>query len=198
MVPVNFKGLFDAVEEQAIDLFYANPGVYSCVGVEKGAQPLVTITSRLTVRGHTYDLDVFGGVMFARADNDDINGVKDLHDKVIGAGAISMIMAAQLQFYEMEVAGLSYVMDPKQVVFTGNQDDVVNGVLNGEFDAGFVRTDQIERTTDAYGNAINPEVFKVIEPKIYVLDDGNLFPFLHSTDIYPEVRELMWIGFKVL
>ena len=25
-----------------------------------------------------------------------------------------------------------------------------------------------------------------IEPKIFVLDDGNLFPFLHSTDIYPE------------
>ena len=25
-----------------------------------------------------------------------------------------------------------------------------------------------------------------IAPKIYVLDNGELFPFLHSTDIYPE------------
>ena len=110
MVPVNFKGLFDSVESQEVDLFFADPGIYSCVGVEQGAQPLATIVSRLTVRGHTYDLDVFGGVMFARADNDDINGVVDLRDKVIGAGAISMIMAAQLQFYEMGIAGLSYVM----------------------------------------------------------------------------------------
>ena len=114
MVPVNFKGLFDSVESQEVDLFFADPGIYSCVGVEQGAQPLATIVSRLTVRGHTYDLDVFGGVMFARADNDDINGVVDLRDKVIGAGAISMIMAAQLQFYEMGIAGLSYVMVRKR------------------------------------------------------------------------------------
>ena len=110
MVPVNFQGLFDSVESQEADLFYADPGIYSCVGVEQGAQPLATIVSRLTVRGHMYDLDVFGGVMFVRADNDEINGVVDLRDKVIGAGAISMIMAAQLQFYEMGLAGLSYVM----------------------------------------------------------------------------------------
>lgn len=95
-------------------------------------------------------------------------------------------MAAQLQFYEMEKAGMSYVMDPKQVAFTGNQFDVVNGVLDGEFDVGFVRTDQIERTVDHDGNAIDPDLFKVIEPNIHILDDGNLFPFLHSTDIYPE------------
>lgn len=106
MKPVNFQGLFDAVETEEIDFFYANPGIYSCVGVETGAQPLVTIVSRLDVRGYSYDLDVFGGVMFARADNDGVKGILDLKDKVIGAGAISMIMAAQLQFYEMEVAGL--------------------------------------------------------------------------------------------
>lgn len=110
MVPVNFQGLFDAVEEEAVDLFYANPGIYSCVGVEDGAQPLATVVSRLTVRGHTYDLDVVGGVMFTRADNDEITGVTSLADKVIGAGGISMMMAAQLQFHEMDVAGLSYVM----------------------------------------------------------------------------------------
>ena len=65
-----------------------------------------------------------GGVIAVRADNNEINSILDLKDKVIGAGAISMIMAAQLQFYEMEMAGLSYVNDPKQVVFTGNQFDV--------------------------------------------------------------------------
>ena len=44
----------------------------------------------------------------------------------------------------------------------------------------------IKRTKDANDNIINPDNFKIIEPKIYVLDDGTLFPFLHSTDIYPE------------
>jgi ABC-type phosphate/phosphonate transport system substrate-binding protein len=60
-----------------------------------------------------------------------------------------------LQFYEMEMAGMSYTMDPKQVVFTGNQRDVVQGVLDGDFDVGFVRTDQIERHIDADGNSLN-------------------------------------------
>lgn len=72
--------------------------------------------------------------MFARADNDEISNIEDFRDKVIGAGGIDMLMAAQLQFYEMEQAGLSYVMDPQQVVFTGNQDEVVIGVLDGKFD----------------------------------------------------------------
>lgn len=97
MRPVDFQELFDAVEKEEVDFFYANPGIYSCVGVEQGAQPLATIVSRLGVRGHVYDLDVFGGVMFARADNDEVTSISDLRDKIVGAGAISMIMAAQLQ-----------------------------------------------------------------------------------------------------
>jgi len=186
MTPVNFQGLFDSVENEEVDFVFANPGIYSCIGVEQGAQPLATVISRLEVRGHTYDLDVYGGVMFTRVDNDEVNGVSDLRDKIIGGGGISDLMGTQLQFYEMNAAGLSYVMDPKQVVFTGNQDKVVQGVIDGEFDVGFVRTDQIERSKDVYGNTIDPELFKIIEPKIFVLDNGELFPFLHSTDIYPE------------
>jgi hypothetical protein len=156
--PIEFEMVpydFDAVYEEEVDFFYANPAVYSCIGVEVGAQPLATTISRLDVRGHEYDLDVYGGVIFTQADNDEINGVRDLKDKIIGAGAISNLMAAQLQFYEMERAGMSYVMDPKQVVFTENQVDVVQGVLDGTFDVGFVRTGQIERHKDAKGKTIN-------------------------------------------
>ncbi|CAB9502908.1 activated protein kinase catalytic subunit alpha-1 [Seminavis robusta] len=186
MVPVTFQELFDKVATEDIDFFYANPGIFSCVGTEVGAQPIATIVSRLEVRGHEYELDVFGGVIFTRADNDDINTIQDLQDKIIGAGAMSQVMAGQVQFYEMLKAGMSYIMDPKQVVFAYDQTKLVHGVLDREFDVGFVRTDTIERTKDANGNTLDPDLFKVIEPKIFVLDDGNLFPFLHSTDIYPE------------
>lgn len=91
-----------------------------------------------------------------------------------------------MQIYEMGRAGLSYVNDPKQVVFTDNQYDIVNGVLDGIYDVGFVRTNQIEITTDSAGEFLDPDLFKVIDPKIFVMDDGELFPFLHSTDILPE------------
>jgi hypothetical protein len=87
----------------------------------------VTTVARLEVRGRTFDLDVFGGVIATQADNDEINSILDLKDKIIGAGSISMVNAAQTQFYQMVRAGMSYVMDPKQVVFTHNQIEVVDG-----------------------------------------------------------------------
>ena len=74
----------------------------------------------------------------------------------------------------------------EQIVFTGNQFDVVEKVLSGEFYVGFVRTDQIEGHMDAEGRPIDPGLFKTLQPKIHILDDESLFPFLHSTDIYPE------------
>lgn len=51
---------------------------------------------------------------------------------------------------------------------------------------GFARTNEIELAKDSYSNSVDPDLFKVISPKVHILDDGNLFPFLHSTDIYPE------------
>lgn len=91
-----------------------------------------------------------------------------------------------MQIYEMGKAGLSYVNEPKQVVFTKDQVDIVRGVISGRFDVGFIRTNQIELTRDEDGDLIDPKLFKIIEPKIHVMDDGELFPFLHSTDIFPE------------
>ena len=57
--------------------------------------------------------------MLALADNDEIESVKDLKDKVIGALAISDFAGAQVQFYVMVQNGMDYIMDPKQVIFTG-------------------------------------------------------------------------------
>jgi guanylate cyclase len=186
VVPKYFDGIFEAIENDEMDFLYANPGVYSCIGTQVGATALATVVNRLDVRGRTFDLDVYGGVIAVRHDNDEINSIADLKEKVIGAGAIIDLMGGQMQIYEMGKAGMSYVNDPKQVVFTRDQTAVVHGLLDGRFDAGFVRTDQIELTKDADGNLVDPDLFKIIEPKIHVMDSGDLFPFLHSTDIFPE------------
>lgn len=186
VVPNNFGELFTAIENEEVDFFYANPGVYSCIGTQVGATALATVIKRVEVRGSTYDLDVYGGVIAVRDDNDEINNIADLKNQIIGAGAIIDLMGGQLQIYEMEKAGMSFVNDPEQVIFTMDQADVVRGVLSGRFDVGFVRTDQISLTKDEDGNSIDPDRFKIIEPKTYVMESGELFPFLHSTDVYPE------------
>ena len=127
----------------------------------------------------------FGGVIAVRADNHEINTIQDLKGKVIGAAAISSFGGGQMQFREMQNAGLSYINDPKQLVFTGDQGAIVNGVINGNFDVGFVRTDQIERTKDADGLPIDRSLLKVLQPQNDTIN-GVPFPFTASTRLYPE------------
>lgn len=187
LVAMQFEEIFQAIDAGEIDFIFANPGTYSCVGVERGAQPLATKISRLFARNRVYDLDGFGGVIFTRADNEAINTLQDLKDKVVAAGHISVLMGGQAEIYEMEKAGLSHVMSPKQMVFTGDQFKVVQGVYDGTYDVGFVRTYMIEQTKDAQtGELIDTDLFKVLEPKFHDLPDGDLFPFMHTTEIYPE------------
>jgi hypothetical protein len=63
----------------------------------------------------------------------------------------------------------------------------VQGLLDGLWDVAFVRTGQVERTIDpATGEIIDPSLVKVLEPRIQVMDNGELFPFLHSTPVFPE------------
>lgn len=62
----------------------------------------------------------------------------------------------QTQLYEMHRAGLSYVADPLQMVFTSDERKTVQGVLDGDFEVGMARTDQIERHTDENGEHIDP------------------------------------------
>ncbi|CAB9524010.1 activated protein kinase catalytic subunit alpha-1 [Seminavis robusta] len=191
--PIEFKmvptmdPLRDWVDKNAdVDFMYSDTGLYSCIGTEIGGQPLGTTISHLTARGRSYNLDMLGGVILTRAENKAINSIKDIKNKIIAAVSISDFAGGQVQFYAMYESNLNYIMDPKQVIFTDNEDEIVKGVLDGRWDVGFVRTGQVERTRDINGTFLDPNLFKVIEPKIYVMDTGDLFPFLHSTPVFPE------------
>ena len=183
--PLNFISLFSDVEESIVDFIYVNPSAFSCIESEYTARSLVSQISRRSVGGETFALKKFGGVIATRADRDDIDSIYDLEGKVIAAASISGLGSGQMQFLEMQRAGMSYINDPKQLVFTSNQGNVVNGVLSGDFDVGFIRTDQIERSKDADGNPVNVSDFKIIEPRTNYID-GVEFPFTSSTPLYPE------------
>eukprot|EP00977_Amphora_coffeiformis_P000932 scaffold200_cov173-Amphora_coffeaeformis.AAC.4 len=186
MVPVNLETLSQKASKEEVDFFFSSSAVFSCMASEQGAQALTTIINRREARGHAYDLDTYGGVIFTLATNDEVNTLEDLRGKSIGAGGITMMGGGQTQFYEMFRAGLSYVADPAQVIFTTDERKTVQGVLDGDFEIGMARTDQIERHTDANGELIDPDIFKVINPQIHVMQDGQLFPFVSSTSLHPE------------
>lgn len=104
---------------------------------------------------------------------------------MVASAAISSFGGGQMQFREVQNKGMSYINDPKQLVFTGNQGQIVNGVIDGKFDVGFIRTDQIQRTKDDNGNLVDQNLLKVLDPKPNMLN-GAPFPFIASTQLYPE------------
>eukprot|EP00980_Cylindrotheca_fusiformis_P014568 scaffold3924_cov109-Cylindrotheca_fusiformis.AAC.17 len=199
--------------KEDVDFMYSDTGTYSCIATEIGGQPLGTTIVSLESRGREYSLDIYGGKLIAAicatkwpcpltplilvtafqgtilvlASNKEINRVEDLKDKVIAAHGISVFSAGQSQFWVMLKNGLNYIMDPKQVIFTGNRDETIKGVMDGRWDVGFVPSGRAEQTIDeSTGELIDMDLFKVIEPKVYVMDDGDLYPFLHSTAVFPE------------
>lgn len=98
---------------------YSDTGIYSCIGVENGGQPIATTVASLYARGRKFDLDTFGGIIFTCKHKPWIKTVADIKDAVIASQVISDFAGAQAQFYVMQQNGLDYIMDPKQVIFYG-------------------------------------------------------------------------------
>ena len=187
--PLNFISLFGDVQIQplpAVDFIYVNPSAYACIESEFSAHSLVSQISKRKVGGNTYDLTKFGGVIAVRSDRTDIQTLQDIRGKIVAAASISGLGSGQMQFRELQRAGMSYINAPRQLVFTSNQGKVVNGVLGGKFDVGFIRTDQIERTKNASGVLVDPAAFRVLQPQPDLAIDGVPFPFESSTPLYPE------------
>jgi len=184
--PLNFILLFSDVEAVNVDFIYVNPSAFSCIESEHGANSLVSQISRRVVGGQVYSLTRFGGVIFTRADRDDIQTLEDVREKIAAAASISGLGSGQMQFRELVKKGIAYLQDVKQMVFTSNQGKVVNGVLNGDFDVGYVRTDQIERTKGPDGTLIDKSLLKIIDPLPGLNIDGDPFPFESTTPLYAE------------
>lgn len=86
MVPVTLTDLMEGAVSENIDFMFASSAVSSCMATEHEVQPLVTIINRRETRGHAFDLDLYGGVIFTLAGNDRVNTIEDIKDKVIGSG----------------------------------------------------------------------------------------------------------------
>jgi ABC-type phosphate/phosphonate transport system substrate-binding protein len=80
-----------------------------------------------------------------------------------------------------------YILSLLLLSSQGENDDVVKAVLDGTVDVGFVRSGHVERTIDpSTGKLVDTEKLKTLDPRIYIMDNGELFPFLHSTPTFPE------------
>jgi ABC-type phosphate/phosphonate transport system substrate-binding protein len=185
MVDLDYQTMYDFTESQEIDFLFVSPSPSACLAAQYGTQSLASITKKAVKDGVTYNLSEFGGLIITQADNENINSVEDLRDKTVAAVSIAGFGSGLMQFYEMQKRGMSYINDPNALIFTSNQAHVVQGVLDGTFEAGFVRTGIIERALDADGNPVDASKLKIIESQ-QDLSDGAVYPYEHSTPLYPE------------
>ena len=179
LVPLDYEEVDPAVERGDVDFILTNSSFY--VGLEKlyGVNRIATLKNQRTAGAYI----VFGGVIFRRADREDIQDLEDLKSKTFMAVEETSFGGWHAAWRELKERGIDPHHDFSGLTFAGTHDAVVYAVRDGKVDAGTVRTDTLERM--AAEGKIRLEDFRALRHD-RIGEDVCEFPFLHSTGMYPE------------
>ncbi|MRR51836.1 MAG: diguanylate cyclase [Rhodocyclaceae bacterium] len=172
----SYRELDDGAAGGQLDIVMTNPA-HLIVLKQRGdvVAPLVTLVNKEKSR----NLTAFGGVMFVRANDSRISDLDSLRDKIFATVGKDSLGGFQAQAFEMVEAGLDQP-DPQRVVVTGMPHDlVVEAVLKGRADVGFVRSGVLEAL--AAEHKLDLSTVRIIHRQNY-----PTFPFATSTRLYPE------------
>ena len=173
---MNLAELDAAVASRQLDFVLTNSGHYIKLSRMGGlSAPLAT----LMVDESGRRLSVFGGVIFSRSELASVSTLSDIKGKTIAAVEQDSLGGYQMQSLELKQVGVKLPQDAT-MDFTGMpHDTVVDAVLSGRADIGFVRTGVLE--------ALSREG-RLDLKNIKVLNRQNLpeFPVMASTPLYPE------------
>jgi diguanylate cyclase (GGDEF)-like protein/PAS domain S-box-containing protein len=176
MVPLNLEEMERAVKDDALDFIITNTGQYIKLESKYSVSKLATL--RNVKQGLPFSK--FGAVIFTRADRDDINTLSDLKNHSFMAVEENAFGGFEMAWYEFFKKGIDPFSDFSKLQFSGfPQDQIPLAVLHGEVDAGTVRTDVLEGM--ARSGSFRLDQFKVLNQQ-----QIKNFPFLLSTDLYPE------------
>lgn len=175
IVALKLDELNEAAKRGQIEFILTNPEHYVLLRSEYGLTAIATLINFTEGR----PVSSFGGTIFTLAQHAEINTLQDLRGKKIAAVHNKSFAGFLMQRWTLfkndieinEIGTINYVGQP--------QDKVVMAVLNGEADAGFVRTGVLESM--AVENKLRLEQIKVLN-----LQPNETFPQLLSTDLFPE------------
>lgn len=176
LVPLSLTDMKKAVSNEELDFVLTNTGNYVDLEARYGITRIATMRSPSSVRAG----NVFGAVIFTRADRKDIQILEDLKGKSFMAVERNGFGGFQMAWRELKNHGLDPFDDFSSLTFTGfPQDQSVFDVLEGKVDAATFRTGTLE-SMQAEG-VIDLKKIKVLNPQQH---PG--FPFIVSTQLYPE------------
>ena len=174
---LDHKEMLAALQQRQVDFVLTNPSHYIILRQKTG---LSGSLATMVPREGQQPLNVFGGVIFTRSNQTGITQLPDLKDKKIACVAASTgtFGGYQMQAYELFKAGIT--PRKQQLVTTGMpQDLVIQAVLEGKAEVGFIRTGLIEQL-ERQGK-IPVGSLKVVN-RLQLPD----FPYASSTRLYPE------------
>ncbi len=175
IVPLGFDALDSAVARNEIDFVLTNTMQYVALEYRYGVSRIATLQNHSdTMKGQQQ----FGGVIFTRSKNTAIHALQDLRNKRFAAVDPASFGGWVMAKKEMLDHGITED-DFSELLFLHSHDAVVRAILDGDADAGTVRSDTLERM--ASEGKIRLEEVHVIAPRKY-----PDFPFMVSTALYPE------------
>ena len=192
IVPLDFNQVNPAVEAGEVDFIITNPSFYVGLELLHGASRIATLKNMVS---NGKSSTVFGGVIFCRADRQDIHQIADLKNKTFMAVKDTSFGGWQTAWRQIKGLGMDPQTDFADLQFGGSHDAVVHAVVDGRVDAGTVRTDTLERMAEE--GRVNLNDFRIVsshgENKHYTVDPKHTeeglavdFPLAHSTRLYPE------------
>jgi len=171
---LNGKELRVAVRNKQINLLFVNPNLYEIIRSENEITGITATVQRVY---HNQKLSSLGGVIFTQKDNENIQTLQDLTASRIAIPSKNNTGAYRVPLYEVYKAGIDY----KNLNFieSGDNDSVVEAVLSGKADVGFVRTGILEDWE--LSGRIDTNQFKILNPQL-----PHSFPQKLSTKLVPE------------
>ena len=176
IVAAGFEQMREIANNKEVNFFLVNPGMYVEFEADYGANRIATLKNLRVGKPYTQ----FGGLILTKADNNRINEIEDLKNKTfmaVSPTAFGGWYMAEGVLFEKGIKNPEKFF--KSLTFGKTHNNVIKAIVNGEVEAGTVRTDALERAVQR--GDVKIEDFKVINRQ-----ETPGFPFLHSTPLYPE------------
>ncbi|MEM6423956.1 MAG: PhnD/SsuA/transferrin family substrate-binding protein [Cyanobacteria bacterium P01_D01_bin.128] len=178
-VSLNFENYETQVAERKVDFVLINSGLYVELEGGYGARRIATLRNlRL---GEPYA--EYGAVIFAQVEPGQPRtlDLQTLKGKSFARLPDSSFASWMITWHTLEQNGITPNRDLGEMTVFETFEDVVYAVQDGRAEAGAVRTDALERMARA--GQINLEEFAIYNAQS---QSTQGFPFLRSTDLYPE------------
>ncbi len=174
ILPLDRDELRQAAQAKRFAFALVNPDLYVELELRHGASRLAT---QLTGKPGAARSQ-FAGLVFTHARRTDLRAFSDLKGKRIAAVAPDAFGGFLIQSVALLEAGVDPHADIKTTFLGLPQDRIVQAVLSGAADAGFVRSGLLEEM--AAEGKIRLSDFKPLGAR------SGALPYWHSTPLYPE------------